>query len=199
MKKQLGMVGLAVAMMAAPAAYAGSMPAGSVGAYYSTGDSNDADFDGFGIRGWASLNGPWFVHGEYGMLSAKDFNADVDALRIGGGFAGEIQKGAMWLAKAEYLMNGGDADASGFGVHGGVMFMPSDQVGLFGTIGYLNMSDDNAGDDSAGLELNVGGKFSFTKEWAGVVDYRTYMGEYEDAGVDDETNELRIGASYSFY
>jgi hypothetical protein len=198
MRMQICMVGLVAAMSAAPAAYAESMPAGSFGAYYSMVDTGFDDGDGFGIRGWASLNGPWFVHGEYAMLSLDDSGADVDEMRVGGGFAGEIQRGTMWLAKAEYIDLGGDADSSGFGVHGGLMFMASDAFGLYGTVGYLSMSSDSAAGDDDGLEFNVGGKMAFTKEWAGVVDYRSYMGE-NDAGGDADLDEIRLGASYSFY
>lgn len=198
MMKQACMVGLVAAMAAAPAAFAGSMPAGSVGAYYSLVDAGFDDGDGFGIRGWASLNGPWFVHGEYAMLGLDDSGADVDEMRLGGGFAGEIQQGTMWIAKAEYIDLGGDASDSGFGVHGGIMFMASDAFGLFGTIGYLSLSSDDAGGDSDGLEFNLGGKMSFTKEWAGVVDFRSYGGD-TDAGGDFDFEEMRLGASYSFY
>jgi hypothetical protein len=198
MNKQICLVGLLAAIAAAPAAHAGAMPAGSLGAYYSMVDAGFDDGDGFGLRGWASLNGPWFVHGEYAMLSLDDSGADVDEMRVGGGFAGEIQRGTMWLAKGEYIDFGGDADSSGFGVHGGLMFMASDAFGLFGTIGYLSLSSDAAGGDSDGLEFNVGGKMAFTKEWCGVVDYRSYGGE-TDAGADFDNDEIRLGASYSFY
>jgi len=190
--KKTCMVGLVAALLAAPAAFAGSMPAGSLGAYYSMVDTGFDDGDGFGIRGWASLNGPWFVHGEYAMLGLDDSGADIDELRLGGGFAGEIQRGTMWLVKGEYISFGGDADEAGFGVHGGLMFMASDAFGLFGTLGYLTT------DNTDGLEFNVGGKMAFTKEWAGVVDYRSYMGNLDPNG-DFDVDELRLGASYSFY
>lgn len=196
MRKQACMVGLVAAVFVAPAALAGQMPTGSIGGYYSMVDTGSDDGDGFGIRGWASLSGPWFVHGEYAMLGLDDSGADVDTLRVGGGFAGGMQKGSMWLAKAEYLNFGADADATGFGFHGGVMFMPSDAFGLFGTLGYLMLSGDV--EDSDGIEFNVGGKMSFSKEWAGVVDYRSFMGE-TDSGLDDDLDEIRLGVSYMFY
>lgn len=193
--KKLHLMGLA-ALLAAPLAHGGEMPKGSFGAFYSLVDTTADDGDGFGIRGWANVSGPWFVHGEYAMLGLDDSGADVDELRIGGGMMGEIQPGANWLAKAEYIDLGGDASSDGFGVHGGVKFNPSGPIGFFGTLGYLMMSSDV--EDSDGLELNVGAKMAFSKEWSGVVDYRTFMGE-TDSGLDDDFDEIRLGANYSFY
>lgn len=198
MMKQICRAALAAAMLAVPAAYAG-MPTGQVTGFYETGDADNADFSGFGVAGWKSISGPWFVHGEYAMLSADDFNADFTALRIGGGLVGELQSNLMWIGKAEYLMSGGDADGSGFGIHGGLIMHATEQIGLYGTLGYLSLSDDAVGDDSAGLELNLSAEYAFTPEWSGVLDYRSYMGEYDAAGTDNEVNELRLGVSYSFH
>ena len=193
--KRLCLMGL-VAMLAAPVAFAGSMPAGAIVGYltqsgFDTGNADDAGM-GFGIRGWASVSGPWFVHGEYQSTTTDDFDVDLQSLRLGGGFAGEMSKGAYWIAKAEYIDFGSDLDQGGFGVHGGAMLSVSDAVGVFGTLGYLTT------DDTDGLELDIGAKFAFTKEWAGVLDYRTYMGSVDPSG-DLDLTDLRIGASYTFY
>jgi hypothetical protein len=200
MVKKLCMIGLVAAMAAAPAAFAGSMPAGALAGYVTMSEldieglGND-DGTGFGLRGWASLNGPWFVHGEYQTTSLDDADIDLESLRLGGGFAGEIQTGTMWLVKGEYIDLGSDADEDGFGVHGGVMFQASEAFGLFGTLGYLTLNDTD------GLELNVGAKVAFTKELAGVLDYRTYMGEYDVGGAtgDFTVDDLRFGVAYMFY
>jgi hypothetical protein len=195
--KRLCMMGL-VAVLSAPAANAGDHPAGSIAGYVTSSSIDveggaDDDGTGFGLRGWASISGPWFVHGEYQTTSLD--NGDLESLRIGGGLTGEMSGNAMWLAKAELVDFGSDADEDGIGVHGGVMFSATPSFGLFGTLGYLSLNDTD------GLELNVGAKLGFTKELAGVLDYRTYMGEYDFGGAsgDFEVTDLRLGLAYSFY
>ena len=186
-----------VSMLAlAPAAFAGNMPKGEITGYFTMEELEAADGNGFGLRGWATVSGPWFINGEYqtASLDTGGPSFDVNQLRFGGGYAGELQKGAMWLVRGEYISIGGDINPKqgGLGVHGGAMFMPSEQFGLFGTLGYLTT------DDTDGLELNFGGSFNFTREWALAIDYRTYMGSVDPAG-DFELTDLRVGASYSFY
>ncbi len=188
-----------VAALSAPAAYAGDMPKASIGGYVTmtdvdAGGGAQDDGMGFGVRGWAVISNPWFVHGEYQTSSLDDSNTDIDQLRIGGGLAGEIQPGMMWLAKGEYISVGNDFadDQTGFGVHGGMMFHPSQQFGLFGTLGYLTTSDTD------GLEFNIGGSFSFTRALAAFIDYRTYMGSVDPSG-DLDVSDLHIGVALMFY
>ncbi|MGH8481723.1 MAG: hypothetical protein ACRES8_04610 [Nevskiaceae bacterium] len=193
MKKKFHVAGLA-ALLAAPMAFAADMPAGSIAGYLTNLDVGGADGTGIGIRGWATVADPWFVHGEFQTVTveAGPFEADLTEIRLGGGFTGKLNPTAMWLAKAEYIDLGGDFDQSGFGLHGGVMLQATPQFGFGATLGYLTT------DDTDGLELNFGGKFAFTKEWAGVLDYRTYMGE-ADGGGDFDVDEIRLGAAYMFY
>ena len=188
------------ALFATPAAFAADMPTGSVAAYLAQttldfgGPGGDDSGTGFGVRGWATIAKPWFVHGEYQTVSLDDFNIDIESLRIGGGLTGEInQQGLMWLAKGEFIDFGSDAGGgqAGFGVHGGVLFNMSPMFGMSGTLGYLTT------DDTDGLEFNVGGKLSFTREFAGVVDIRNYMGSVDPSG-DFDVFELRIGVAYMF-
>jgi hypothetical protein len=192
----LSMIGLAAAL-ASPAAFAGNMPIGSVTGYVTQtkldeGGGFDDSGTGFGVRGWMSLNGPFFVHLEYQSTDLDKLNGTIDELRMGGGFVGQLNPGAMWLVKAEYIDTGSDADQSGFGVHGGVMFSASDAVGLFGTLGYITT------DDTDGLEYDIGAKFNFTREVSGVLDYRAYMGSVDPSG-DFDLSDLRFGVSYNFY
>lgn len=196
MVKKMCMVGVA-ALLASPMAFAGSMPAGAVAGYLTNtgvdlGGGVDDDGMGFGIKGWASVNGPWFVHGEYQTTTLDDSDLDIQSLRLGGGFAGDMGDGMMWTAKAEYIDFGSDFDQAGFGVHGGLLFNAGQPLSGFVTLGYLTT------DDTDGLEFDVGGKYSFTKEWAGFVDYRSYMGSVDPDG-DFEVTDLRIGAAYTFY
>ena len=190
--KKLHLMGLA-AMFAAPMAFAGDMPAGQFAGFVTmTGvevEDTPFDFDddgtGFGVRGWGAVSGPIFVHGEYQTTGLDDTDQDVNQLRIGGGYAMD-----MWLVKAEYIDLGSDLDQAGFGVHGG-LHTKSNQLGFFGTVGYLTT------DDTDGIELNAGVSFDFTPEFAGVVDYRTYMGSIDPDG-DLTVSDLRVGVAYNF-
>lgn len=192
--KRLCMMGL-VAMLSAPAAFAGDMPAGSIAGYLTSVDVGGPDGTGLGIRGWASVNGPWFVHGEFEMVTVEEgpFEDDLTELRVGGGLTGALNPTAMWLAKAEYISLDSDfIDEAGFGIHGGAILNATPALGLMGTLGFLTT------DNTDGLELNIGGKLAFTKEWSGVLDYRTYMGD-ADGGGDFDVDEIRIGAAFTFY
>jgi hypothetical protein len=193
--KTLHLMGLA-ALFAAPVAFAGDMPAGQFAGFVTMTSAeaedtplgaNDFDDDGtgFGLRGWASVNGPIFVHGEYQTVGLDDTNIDVDQLRLGGGYAMDL-----WLVKAEYIDFGSDLDQAGFGVHAGLHTM-SDQFGFFGTVGYLTT------DDTDGIELNAGVSFAFNPQFSGVVDYRIYMGSVDPAG-DLTVGDLRVGVAYNF-
>ena len=186
-------------LFAAPAAFARDVPTGYVAAYltqltFDRGGGVDDSGTGFGLRGQATIAKPWFVHGEYQTVSVDPpggAKGDVESLRIGGGLTGEINPRAMWLAKAEFIDFGSDTDQAGFGVHGGVMFIPNATFGLGGTLGYITT------DDTDGLELNVGGTVAFTREFAGVVDIRNYMGSVDPNG-DFKVFELRLGVAYMF-
>lgn len=191
--KNLQLMGLA-AVLAAPTAFAGDMPAGQFAGFVTMSsaeveDTGFFDFDddgtGFGLRGWASVNGPIFVHGEYQTVGLDDTDLDVNQLRLGGGYAMD-----MWIVKAEYIDFGSDLDQAGFGVHGGLHTM-SDQLGFFGTVGYLTT------DDTDGIELNAGVSFAFNPQFSGVVDYRIYMGSIDPDG-DLTVGDLRVGVAYNF-
>lgn len=195
--KGLRLIGVA-ALLAAPVAFAGDMPAGSIAGYLTSSAIDvegvvDDDGTGFGIRGWATVADPFFVHGEYQTTSLDQ--GDLESLRLGGGFVSTMSGGNMWLGKVELVDFGSDADEDGFGFHGGAILQPSPQFGLFGTLGYLMLND------SDGLEFNIGARMSFTKELAGVIDYRAYLGEYDVGGVtgDYEVTDLRLGLAYMFY
>lgn len=194
MNRNLCSIGLA-ALLAAPAAMAADMPKGQIGGHLTmtsvevenTGFFDfDDDGDGFGIRGWGMVQGPFFVHGEYQTATLDDTDLDVDQFRFGGGYAMDV-----WILKVEYIDTGSDLDQSGFGFHGGLHTM-SGNFGFFGTVGYLST------DDSDGIELNVGGSIAFNRDWSGVLDYRTYLGSLDPDG-DLTLSDLRIGVAYNFY
>lgn len=182
-----------------PAVSMAAPPAGSVAVYLSNssvdfGGGADDSGTGFGVSGWGMVNPNFFLHGEYQQASLDDFGIDVDQLRVGGGYVSEMSPGTMWLVKGEYVSFGFDdavPDQSGFGVHGGIILMADQPFSVMGTVGYLTT------DDTDGLELNISARYAFTKEWGGILGYRTYMGSVDPSG-DVDISDMRIGVTYSF-
>ena len=192
MNKKMWVVGLA-ALLAAPVAFAADMPKGSIAGHITM---LDADFDdgiGPGIRGWGRVGQAGFIHGEYSMVGLEiqtglgTFDVDVNELRLGGGLTGDIQADMMWMAKAEYIDLGSDLDSDGFGIHGGLMFQAAPAIHVFGSVGLLDLGDDD------GLELNFGGSYAISRDLAAIVDYRTFSGDFVDV------TELRFALGYMFY
>jgi hypothetical protein len=185
----------AVALLAAPLATAGDMLKGQIGGHLTMtsvevdGLGPPFDFDddgnGFGIRGWGNIQGPWMVHGEYQTVTLDETDIDVDQFRFGGGYAMD-----MWLLKLEYIDTGSDLDQSGLGFHGGVR-TASGQLSFLGTVGYLSL------DDASGPELNAGVSFAFTPQFSGVLDLRTFLGSLDPDG-DLTLTDIRIGGAYNF-
>ena len=177
-------------MLATPVAFAAEQPIGAVAGHVTMLDADFDDGTGFGIRGWMSVGeGGGFVHGEYSLVSLETpggIDVDVNELRMGGGMMGDLQQGAKWIGKLEYIDLGSDFDADGFGLHGGAMFDPAPGFGLFGTVGFVDLGDDD------GIEFNIGGKYSFTRDLAGILDYRAYSG-------DGDLTELRFAIAYMLY
>lgn len=213
--KKLALLG-ACALLATPAAFAGEM--GQVTVYgtqskidMSGAGGGSADGIGYGLNGWVMLNQQFFVHGEYqaNTLEPDGGGADLDAaaFRVGGGVAGEIQKGAMWLAKVEYVNFTIDTVAAvdGFGAHLGGVFNATPELSFMATVGYLSTSgdDDNPPTtdiDVKGLEYNIGTHFAFTKEFGLGLDYRIWKAEMEGGGssADVDVSDIRLGATFSF-
>ena len=185
--KKIYVLGLA-ALLATPMAFA-QQPTGMVAGHLTMLDADFDDGTGFGVRGQFSLGeGGGFLHGEYSMVGLELGGADVDVneLRLGGGMTGKLQQNAHWIGKIEYIDLGSDIDADGFGVHGGAAFEASPGFELFGTLGFVKFDDDD------GLEFNVGGKYKFAPEFAGIVDYRTFSGDLFDV------TEIRFALAYLF-
>lgn len=184
------LVAVAVAaLLATPVAFAAEQPIGGIAGHVTMLDADFDDGTGFGIRGWMNVGeGGGFVHGEYSMVGLEFAGVDVDVneLRMGGGMMGSLQQNAKWVAKLEYIDLGSDFDADGFGVHGGAMFDAAQNLGVFGTVGFVDLGDDD------GLEFNIGGKFSFTRDLAGILDYRAFSG-------DGDLTELRFAIAYMLY
>jgi hypothetical protein len=198
----LHLIGVA-ALLAAPAAFAGDMPKAQLGGYLVSeaieaesdfGDSDD-DGTGFGIRGWAGLPNGVFFGGEYQTVSMDE---DLDQMRLGGGYSAEINPRLGWLARGEYVNlsdDGGNADQSGFGGHGGVYGMVN-RFSWFVTGGLLVLEDGEA------VEFNGGVAYAFIPALSGMVDFRSFSGTFEQpviGDVDVVLADFRIGLSYNFH
>jgi hypothetical protein len=192
---------------------AADQPGGMVGVYATNttvevpGFGFDGDGTGFGVRGWFSFGVP-FAHFEYQTVTVEDDSSgpgaevDVDQLRVGGGAGFKASDAVTFMAKAEYI-DMGDVELDGFGVHGGAHFMATPALHFGASLGYLMLSgDDVSSTDTDGLEINLGAGFMFTKMVGAFLDYRTFMGAFDNAGpgVDDELtiSDIRAGVVLAF-
>jgi hypothetical protein len=205
------------AVLAVPAvAMAGTGdPMGAVGVYLTNtslevpASTFDEDGTGFGVKGYMAFGVP-FVHFEYQSVTVGDGanEVDEDQFRIGGGAAFKVSEPFMLIGKAEYIDfgiddgSGASNDLDGFGLHGGAMFIPGPAMQVGATLGFLQLSGEDAGfGDTDGLELNVGAGFHFTKQFGAFIDYRTFMGSWEaPPAADDEltASDIRLGGTFSW-
>lgn len=188
------MVLAVAALIGAPQAFAAEGPMGEVSAYLvnSQLDVEGAGEDhglGFGIGGWLSVTGPFFGHLEYQTVDLD--NADLESLRLGGGIYHQLNPQFAVLGKAEFVDLGSDVDEDGFGLHGGLLFSPTQQITVVGTVGHLSLNE------TEGAEINLGAGYRFTKEWGAFVDWREYLGS-ANSSRNFEISELRGGVSFMF-
>lgn len=210
---------LLCAVLAIPAvAVAGAGdPMGKIGVYVTNtslevpASTYDEDGLGFGFKGFFAFGVP-FVHFEYQSVTVGDNptpgEVDEDQLRLGGGAAFRVSDPVMLIGKAEYIDfgiddgSGSSNDLDGFGLHGGAMFIPGPAMHVGATLGFLQLSGEDAGfGDTDGLELNVGAGFNFTKQFGAFIDYRTFLGSWEaPPGSDDEltASDIRVGGTFSW-
>jgi hypothetical protein len=223
MKRWTGLVAGAVVLASPMAAMAGNDMAGmgSVSLYATQQEleipalgPTDDDI-GFGLKGWYSFGLP-FVHFEYQQAKPGDnkdtYEIDMQQFRLGGGAAFALNPQFLALGKAEYvslanditLIDGEDTDVAGYGLHVGGIWMPTPQLHVGLTLGFLDLGGDDTDGlgDVDGLEYNLGVGYDFTKEWGAFLDYRKFDGEFEvDAGggsQDWTMTDLRFGGTFSF-
>lgn len=185
-----------VILCAVLSAHAMASDMGAIGAYVvktSVDSGGIKDGTGFGVNGWYGFGGP-FVHGEYQSVSLNtdtDTDVDVNSLRLGGGFGMDLTRQAFLFGKIEYVDLGSDFNISGFGIHGGLRFEATPQVAFRGSIGTLQMKDDDIDESVDGLEISVDASFKFTRDFGGFLGYRTWSGSSDLYDLD--INDLRAG------
>ncbi|MDX2411405.1 MAG: outer membrane beta-barrel protein [Woeseiaceae bacterium] len=104
----------------------------------------DVDGDGFGIGGSAAINDDWFIFAGY---STFDFESVVDlsSLTIGGGYRAAASDKTDWFATLGYAQAEVDVqgfsseDDGGYAVSVGLRSMVSENVELYGSLGYADL------------------------------------------------------------
>lgn len=158
--------------------------------------TGDDDGDGFGIRGAGKFSDQAFVYGEYQKNEYDDSNFEIQFLRAGLGYIFSQSGTVEVYGKAEVLNvdidDGVDSDdETGFGVHGGIAFLPMPELRLFGEIGYIDVKDTD------GIEYTLGAIYSVSSQFGVFVDYRLTDVEDED-NVELELSDLQLGVRFNF-
>jgi len=185
---------LAVLLCAAPfATMAAATSTGHLDVYYNDAEAEDVDGDGYGIRGAALVSDQAIVYGEY-QENEYDGPGDreVQQIRAGLGYLFSKSKDLELYGKAEFInVDFGDEDDNGWGLHGGIAFLPMPALRLFGELGYIDVGDAD------GPEYNVGASYAFTSQFSAVANYRVSDLE-DDGGADFELSDLQLGVRFSF-
>lgn len=195
---------LLAALLAAAPFTTMATSAGHLDIYYTdanaedtSGGGGDVDGDGFGIRGAGKISDQAFVYGEYQKNEYDDaFDLEIQQIRAGLGYLFSSSKELELYGKGEFInfqaeSDIGDDDDNGWGVHGGVAFLPAPELRLFGEIGFIDVGD------SDGPEYNLGASYNFTPQFGAVVNYRVSDLE-DDGGAEFELSDLQIGARFNF-
>jgi len=193
---------LAVLLCAAPfATMAAATSTGHLDVYYNDsnadGGGSDLDGDGFGIRGAGLISDAAAVYGEYQKNEYDDSgNLEIQQIRAGLAYLFSKSRDLELYGKAEFINyqaedDLGDDDDNGWGLHGGIAFLPLPALRVFGELGYLDVGDLD------GPEYNVGASYTFTSQFSAVANYRVSDLENEDSG-DVELSDLQLGVRFSF-
>lgn len=143
--------------------------------------SADDDGDGFGLRVHAPFSEGLAFDGEYRTTSYDDSDLDFDQLRFG------LAAGGATAVRVEYVNAELDGDdANGFGLHGVFRSDVSEQVELFGTVGYLFLEDDDD-NDVEGLEFSAGLSIALSPALGLIASYRKTALEV-DGGAGGDTD-----------
>jgi hypothetical protein len=202
MFKKLALISAAAAF-AVPMAVSAAQPISLDGYYVNETDNPEgpgsSDGDGFGARVMVPFQGSGVrVHAEY--QTADLDGSDLDQLRIGASWMTEGN--ARFGVVGEYISLSAEdgPDPDGFGIHGRGEFSVSEQIMLYGQIGYVSLSD--SGFDLDGVEYLAGGVFNINPMWGVFVDYRYSDVEVDPDGgfpkFDEPLEDIRAGVRINF-
>lgn len=175
-------------------AQAGEGPTAGISGYITSEEldvgGTSLDGLGFGISGWAALTKNFFIGGEYQQATVEEgsFEVDVDQLRLGGGIWHSLDEKISIFGRAELIQIDieGAGDGDGWGIHGGVHANVAPQLFVYGSLGLLDVEDDD------GLEFLFGGEYVFSPTFGGFVEFRSFGGDLVDL------SDLRAGLNWYF-
>jgi hypothetical protein len=148
----------------------------------------ELDDSGFGLKGWGSLGPNFFAHFEY-----QDIGGDIDSsqYRVGGGYWAPLGANQGFWLSGEYV----DYDGlDGLGLHLGGHTQLSEAVGVYGSLGFLDLEDeDNGGFEDDGLELLVGAEVALVPGMSLFAEFRNFDGDVVTI------QDLHLGLNYYFY
>ena len=148
----------------------------------------ELDDSGFGIKGWGSLAPNFFAHFEY-----QDIGGDIDSsqYRVGGGYWAPLGASQGFWLSGEYV----DYDGlDGLGVHLGGHTQLTEALGVYGSLGFLDLEEeDNGGFEDDGLELLIGGEVALVPGMSLFAEYRNFDGDVISI------QDLHLGLNYYFY
>ncbi len=162
--------------------------------------------DGFGAHVMFPVASVFLITGEYqrnsydeatfaGLSDSIDVTTDQYRVGFGAQSTPDEFRGTVYGEYIKLKVKDGD-DADGFGLHARVTYGPMDPLRLFAEIGYVRVEED--GETLDGPEFLFGAAWSFTKQFAGFVDYR--ISRYDGNGGSDSGSrfyDLRTGVRFN--
>jgi hypothetical protein len=154
---------------------------------YVEGGLSVGDATGFELGTSHEFEGPWIGVGRVLYLEDDESGVDVRFLSVsaGAGFVHALQEGIDLVATAE--LEYGDVDAKGFGddselglrVLAGARWAATDELEVFGNLGFRTIFDDEFG-------VQIGGRYQFGDQWSTIARF----------DIEDDYTQFLIGARY---
>jgi opacity protein-like surface antigen len=160
-------------------------------------DGVDDNQHGFSIGGSFRFNDNYFIRGNYAIAddSIDGIDIDTDWAEFGVGYIYTVSGNSdlYGLVSVEHvnvdLSLGNDYDYSvdsgyGLGVHAGIKSRVTDDIELFGEIGFIDINDSNFSE----LSARLGANYYLTEHFSIGADYRQF----------DDVELINVSARYSF-
>lgn len=158
----------------------------------------DVDGDGYGLHALINVTPNILLTGEYQQNTYDEGVAgepELETYRVGGGIQSPPDPRGRLALYGEYVhadVDGAGDAADGFGVHVRAEYGFTEQLNVFGQIGYLRLDSDDDGSED-GPEFLVGGAFAFTPQFGAFVDYRMSRLEPDEGESDTKFSDVRVG------
>ena len=157
--KKMKIAMLTTLLAASPWAFA-DLNYTNFGVGYVDGDYNNADVDGFEIRGSFALNNNFHLLASYDALDVDPGGVDLDILAFGGGWHTDIAVNLDFVATAAILdVDVGNFSTDGIRATGGVRGLLSKEVEFSADLVYEDIDDI---DDDIGYE--IGGRYFVNRD-----------------------------------